>query len=513
VSIKRVTIIFSILILLTVGGIVATFTGPNFIQDPPTKPASGQVGGVDEYYNQTIIWTDCGSTGYKCATIKAPENWFSPSSGDIQLSLKMHIAQSSDKTFIVNPGGPGASGVDFVSSAVSILPDEITNEYNILSFDPRGVGQSTAIKCFNNNKEKDVFLYDTYFNLPKEYNKAVDTQKKVGQQCETLSGNLSKYVDTQSTARDLDLIRALTGQNLLNYIGYSYGTYIGEDYAALFPNSIGKVILDGVINPKLTLNEHSLSQAKGFSLAFTSFAKYCFSNSACPLKAAGNKDDIGAALNQTKEFLDKLSTKPLNTSTGRPLTDTAAFYGIITALYSKNSWGALVSALNQAIEKNDGTQLLSFADTYNDRQQNGNYTTNSTEANLVINCLDEKNKTTKEYEDAQIEKYKAATPAFYKFFIYPNIACEGFPTSNITTELDYSKQTNNKIILIGTTGDPATPYEEAVETRKLMPGSILLTNRGDSHTSYNSQNSCIKSAVDNYILNDKLPDDYLMCEN
>jgi pimeloyl-ACP methyl ester carboxylesterase len=496
---------------------------------PASSMAQGQILDAQNYYNQSVNWHSCLENGFfntkysdisyigfswRCAKIIAPKNWQKPNKGSIELALNIHLAKTpSQRTIIINPGGPGASGVKFLPFAIdSLLPSEIIDNFNIISFDPRGVGLSSPIECFSNISEKDDYIYKTNYKLPEQIDSLINDQTQLAKNCQRLSGDIIDFVDTQSVARDLDLIRALSGEPLLNYIGFSYGSSIGEYYVSLFPKNIGKVILDGITAPNTTqnANKYIFSQAQGFSASLKEFLKYCSDENSQALNCPFSSNIIQAQ-NQISDFFSRLSVQPLDLGNGQKLTDTAAFYGVIAALYSKNSWQFLVKSLYNAITKQDPYLLMQAANLYNDRE-NGFYKNNTIEANLVISCLDNKLDISQEKADLDVDKYKKIAPVFYKFLIYPNLSCSGFSKSKFLQKIQFRQKTNNKIILIASTNDPATPYKEAEETAKEMSdNAILITNNSFNHTSYNKDNKCISGYINKYILEDKFPKDKITC--
>jgi pimeloyl-ACP methyl ester carboxylesterase len=518
---------FAVIIILAIFGISnLDLIFPKYNSSDAKDMAQGQAQDAQNYYKQIINWQTCLENGFfntkysdnsyiwfgfRCAKISVPKNWQKPNEGNIELALNIHLAKNAtQKTIIVNPGGPGASGVKFLASAINnLLPSQITDNFNILSFDPRGVGLSNPIECFANSSQKDEFIYKTNYKLPQQVDSLINDQTQMAKNCQRLSGDIVNFVDTQSTARDLDLIRALTGEPLLNYIGFSYGSSIGEVYAALFPKTIGKVVLDGITAPntKENADKYIFSQARGFSASLEQFIKYCSDKiSNCPLDA-----NIDQAKNQISIFFDQLSANPLDSKNGQKLTDTAAFYGIAAALYSKDLWDYLGQSLYNAMNKKDPYLLMQAANLYNDREDDF-YKNNTIEANLVISCLDNKSDIDLAKEQNRINEYKKQAPVFYKFLIYQNLACSGFSKSKTSQELKFWQPTNNKIILIASTGDPATPYEEALSAVKEMGNNtVLITNNSFDHTSYNKNNKCIAKYVNDYILENKLPENKATC--
>ncbi|MGO1562949.1 MAG: alpha/beta hydrolase, partial [Actinomycetaceae bacterium] len=331
----------------------------------------------------------------------------------------------------------------------------------------------------------------------------------IGEGCAAESGELAGNVDTESAARDMDIIRAALGETQLDYLGFSYGTFLGSTYADLFPENVGRMVLDGALDPTSNGFDVTLGQAGGFEGALRAYIEDCQSGPLCPL--SGSVDD-GA--DQIVELLESAEANPLPTSdSDRPLTQSLAFTGIITPMYDESSWPMLTAALQEAINLGEGTMLLQFADIYNTRNSDGSFADNSTEANWAINCLDYPAEELSEAElDEQLAQLEEVAPSFGQFFGGTNDRlCLNFPYQSEREPGPVTAEGSGPIVVIGTTGDPATPYEWAVGLADQLDEGVLVSYEGEGHTAYGRSNDCVQGAVDEFFLEGTAPEDELSC--
>ena len=316
-----------------------------------------------------------------------------------------------------------------------------------------------------------------------------------------------EHVDTGSAARDMDLLRALLGDEKLTYLGYSYGTQLGGTYAALFPERVGRLVLDGAVDYTLEADELSAGQAEGFERALRAYVTDCMAGARCPL--TGSVDD---GLKQIRELTERAFTDPLPTQdAGRVLTRTLAFYGIAITLYADESWPVLTQALAMALQRNDGSGLLSLADAYNSRDFDGGFQDNSTEAFTAIGCADGRAPADLAHMQAERDKILAVAPTLGESFAWNALVCAGWPTPAKPFTADPSAPGAAPIVVIGTTNDPATPYEWSQSLAKTLESGVLLSWEGEGHTAYGRSNECIAGAVDAYLLDGTVPQDGLVC--
>jgi len=284
-------------------------------------------------------------------------------------------------------------------------------------------------------------------------------------------------------------MRELVGGEKLDYLGFSYGTLLGSTYAALFPDKVGHLVLDGAIDPQLSESDMLLDQVAGFDKAFRAYLEDCLGSNECPFKGS-----VDQALFVVEDFLEKVETTPLQTQVDRKLTINSALSGIFAALYSKDSWQYLTQAFQEALT-GDGTTMLLLADYYNDRDVTDGYLSNLNEANLAISCAD--SRITEEEAIGLNDEFVVASEVFGKYFAFPSLSCESWPEGKSMVTLDFRQKLASAPLVIGTTGDPATPYKQAVALSELLDGAVLLSFEGEGHTAYGS-NVCVDAIVEAY---------------
>ena len=459
------------------------------------------------FYSQALNWKTCG-TDLKCATIKVPLDWSKPGAGSINLSINyLASTGSADLGWILeNPGGPGGSGLDFVAGGgEQVGSAALRKHYNVVGFDPRGVAKSTPIKCLS-AKDTDEFLYGTTPGAPGSATEIAaqrKAMKKYIAACVKNSGKIFGHVGTVEAARDMDVIRALLGQQKLNYLGYSYGTFLGTTYAALYPQRVGRFVLDGAIDPSVSDEDQSANQLRGFDLALRNYLKDCLSTNkkTCPFTG-----DVDSAISQITKFFIKLESTPLRTTlAGRKLTISGGITGLVMTMYSEDYWQYTSSAFKTAFA-GDGTTFLQLADFYNDRNSDGTYASNMLEANMAVSCLDSRSKATSAAMKAQNARLKKLSPFFGRYWQNGALGCEQWPYPIAAKPTSYAAKGSGPIVVIGTTGDPATPYWQAQNLAdKILSDGHLITFNGEGHTAYGRSNECVVTAVDNFLIKGVVP--------
>ena len=470
---------------------------------------------LEEFYAQTPLWSDCegNNSDARCGYIQAPLNWSKPEQGAIKLAVAINPASDPKNSpyLLMNPGGPGSSGREWVTDYLSSLgTDQLRNEYNIVGFDPRGVGASTAIKCFDDEGMQGLLYNSSNYESgsPKDLQYSKSTIKTFGAACLENTGALLGHVDTSSAAKDMDIIRAVLGSEKLNYLGFSYGTLLGATYASYFPDKVGRFVLDGVVDPTSTPEQDSINQLKGFESAMRAYLKDCIQNvSDCPftgLTVDKAMEKVGA------DFLAVLEKKSAYTSEkNRKLTLASGFTGMISALYSEGSWTYLTQAFNEFFDKKnpDGRVFLILADSYFSYDAGlGKFENNNNEAFKAITCIDgrESNKETDML--AQNELVKKTSKVFGRYWQYGGLACNEWPFDVGKGPKDYSATGAPTMLVVGTTNDPATPYSQAKNfANNVLAKGHLLTYDGEGHTAYGSSNSCVADTVDDFLINGNLP--------
>ncbi len=458
--------------------------------------------GVD-FLKQQISWEACDA-GFECSSVAVPLDHLSPDGQVFEISLIRKTGTEDLSPLLINPGGPGASGVAYLRDSYDSLGTEkLRSIFQLIGFDPRGVGESAPVTCSDLSLKDQIYYEESGFPLGSDQDIEIskDLLTRFAASCQE-SGFDVAYFNTQQAARDLDVIRSALGVEELDYLGFSYGTELGATYIALFPNRVGRFVLDGAVDPTLSSGESTVKQVEGFDKAFRTYLADCLAQAGCPF--TGTVDD---ALKRVDELLVDLQTTKLSSQYEREVGLTAALYGIFAALYSQASWPYLTQAFEEAFE-GDGSTLMLLADFYNDKDPEGGYLSNINEANTAINCADERVAP----EDFAIVKQSAldASRVFGKYFAFPELGCIGWPEGKSMVEIDYAVGLEVGPLVIGTTGDPATPYQQAVSLAKILSGATLLTFQGEGHTAYGSD-SCVNDHVENYLLGENLGSAELIC--
>lgn len=488
------------------------FAGPETQAPAPERvpDASGISAELRPYYEQELVWGACES-GFDCTTVTAPLDWSDPAGAEIELAVIRQRASDAQPlgSLLTNPGGPGASGVSFIRDSIDFgIGADLQRSYDVIGFDPRGVGESTAVKCFDAS-EMDDYLFGIASaprNSPAWIDEVVAAGADFATACEQNSDGILGFIDTQSAARDLDLLRGVLGDAKLNYLGFSYGTFLGATYANLFPDRVGRLVLDGAIDPSVPSIEVSTTQAIGFESALRAFMADCLTTKTCAFRGTVDQAmaDLGALLAAAER-------NPLLTADGRGVGADTMLTGIITALYSQESWGFLRTALAAALT-GEGEQILFLADLYYNREA-GVYLDNSTEAFTAYNCVDYPRVTDQAEIDASTARVRAGAPTIAPFWLSdaPD-SCESWPVEPVGTRGEIHAVGAAPILVVGTTNDPATPYEWSVALAEQLESGVLITRVGEGHTGYNKGNRCVDAAVEQYFLTGDVPTAALHCE-
>ncbi|MFG2998370.1 alpha/beta hydrolase [Streptomyces sp. NPDC048340] len=488
--------------------------------DGGEKDTRTKDGGARE--SKPLKWGDCeaptvdeggGQTpgkDWKCATLDVPLDYAKPEGETIPLALIRAQARDKDRrigSLVFNFGGPGGSGISTLPGAATEYA-ALRERYDLVSFDPRGVGRSAPVRCEDDKQLDAYYAADSTPSTPEQEKVFVDNINKYQQACEQNSGKLLPHVGTPNAARDLDRIRRALGDDRLHYFGISYGTELGGVYAHLFPKNVGRAVFDAVVDPTKTSEEGALGQAKGFQLALGNFAQDCVNRGdACKLQGSTAKEIEDNVIKLQKD----LAAKPIPGIGGRQLTETSATNGIAQALYSKELWPLLEQGLDEA-DGGQGQLLLALSDALNGRDQQGRYS-NIGAANTAINCADSKERYSLAQTKSKLPGFRSASPVFGDFLGWGMMSCTGWPVAGVWDTPDVSAPGAAPILVIGNTGDPATPYEGARKmVERLGPGvGVELTYKGEGHGAYNSGDKCVQEAVNSYLLDGKVPGANTVC--
>ena len=461
------------------------------------------------YYEQRLRWASCSESGaFQCAILEVPLDYSNPSGRSIELAVLRVPAKNPKKrlgSLVVNPGGPGGSGIEYAAAAPFVISRPVLERYNTVGFDPRGVGKSTPVDCVT-DKEMDAYLAaDGSPDDAAERQRLLELARQFAGGCKERSGQILPHVSTRDAARDIDILRSALGDKTLTYLGKSYGTYLGAMYAELFPQRAGRLVLDGAIDPTLTSRDLGLEQAKGFEVALKAFIANCVSRPGCPLGSTSAE-----AYKTLDALLAKIDATPLPTGGDRQLTQALAVTGIVMPLYLKEYWPRLRTALGSALD-GDGSRLLTLADEYAERGPDGKYRSNSGEAILAVNCLDRPDLKSVKEAQAEEPEFKAESPRFGPFILWGSLTCAEWPVKPVGKPGPIHARGADPILVIGTTRDPATPYEWAERLAKQLDSGVLLSRDGDGHTGYMQGNACVDRVVDTFLIQGRPPKNGTEC--
>jgi pimeloyl-ACP methyl ester carboxylesterase len=464
---------------------------------PPSAATTDDVRALKPFYSQPLSWTDCGIG--KCTRVKVPIDYANPRGETLQLAVKVVPALGSGaRSLFLNPGGPGASGLRYADYLAGKISPEVREHYDLVNVDPRGVGDSTPVDCVSESAFAEFAASDPDPDTPAEIKTFREEHRQLGDACKRRSGDVAAHVSTEEVARDFDVLRALLGQQKLDWFGFSYGTAIGATYATLFPHRVGRMVLDGPVDPSEGVIDAGLSQAVGFQRALRAYVDDCTGRWRCPLGRNESK-----AMRRIADLLESLDRHPLRTDDpDRKLTQGLAFYGIAKPLYSKATWISLSNAFDAALQ-GDGSVLARLADAYF-QEANG-------EAFLVVSCLDARDQPTVADVEAAEPRFVRASPVFGRALAWGSLGCSDWPIEATHPQIDIDGKTSAPILIVATTGDPATPYESAKALAKQLSSSVLLTRVGDGHTAYASGDNCIDDFVDDYLVSGKPPAKGTVC--
>ena len=456
---------------------------------------------------------------FSCAVITVPLDYANPTGETISIAVKKRAATGghAQGALFINPGGPGDSGVSFAERAGNAFSPDLLKAYDIIGFDPRGVGSSTAITCSSDDDASGgtaepsasagatASLSASGGESYEEWAESTrQSFQELTEQCaaNTEPAALLDHVDTVSAARDLDILRAVAGQEKLNYLGFSYGTYLASVYAETFPGNTGRMVLDGAIDPSLSLAEQGLGQAKGFEQALRTYVNYCQSSTGCPL--SGGTD---AGVQQIRDLITSANSTPL--ATGDP-NRTVTGADVVTALSeylytTEQNWEPLNKALDQAINHRDGSAFAASEEQDSSSKDDGGG------AFQAVTCLDypvegDKTTWTAQYEQAQRE-----APIFGNTAVGMDLVCSVWGHNGTRKPTQIHARGAAPILVVGTTGDPATPYAWSKSLAEQLDSGQLLTWEGNGHTAYGGDAACVNDAVDAYLISGTMPKKGLTC--
>lgn len=501
------------------------------------SPTSGETTGADggvaapateapkpelqEFYSQTPSWENCSETAEQspaqCTWVEVPIDYENPGSGTTRLwVLKVPAKSASGSTgaaargaMLVNPGGPGGSATQYAQMADWIVSGQVRNNFDIVGFDPRGVGKSEPIVCVEPAKVDEMLAADPTPDDQAEIDALFASQRALGEACEQKYPQIIGHVSTVEAAQDMDVVRAVLGEPKLNYLGKSYGTFLGATYAGRFPERVGRLVLDGALAPDLTNEQVSLGQAKGFESATRAWAQSCVDSGQCPLG-----DSVDEVMEGLRAFFKDVDADPLPVTGDvrvEQLTEGWASIGVAQAMYTKAYWDTLTAALTSA-KAGDGTPLFNLAEEYASRSDDGEYDSNIMQVISAVNCLDRgAERLDANAMNETVARFTQEAPTWGPMMAYSTSACAEWPVEATGEPGKISADGSGPIVVVGTTRDPATPYEWSQQLADQLAEGHLITFDGDGHTAYMSSNSCVDNAVDAYLMNGTPPAEDLKC--
>lgn len=475
------------------------------------EPPAGMEG-TERFYAQDLTWSKC--SGGECTKLTVPVDYAKPDGETLEIAvLRVPASGKAKGSLLVNPGGPGGSGVSYARAAGfgGVVSEPVRRAYDIVGFDPRGVGRSSPIQCLDRDGMDRWLAQDPTPDDAAEMQVAGKNAADFADACRATDNPLLVHVSTKEAAKDMDILRSRVGDPKLTYLGKSYGTYLGAVYAGLFPAHVGRVVLDGALDPSLSAEQVNLGQAKGFERATQAWAEHCAGQSSCPFGTDPAKVVAGLA-----DFLRQVDRTPLAKS-GDPtvpaVTEGWASYGVAAAMYDQGMWDMLSDALSKA-KAGDGSGLMELAYRYADRNPGGGYTSNLLQALYAVNCLDKPESAALADRAAQADRAAAEAPLWGPFLAWGSLACGDWPQpgdQKPPAPEPITAKGSGPIVVIGTTRDPATPYEWAVSLAEQLDKGTLVSFDGDGHTAYLRSNDCVDRAVDDWFLDGVVPKDGLRC--
>jgi pimeloyl-ACP methyl ester carboxylesterase len=455
-----------------------------------------------------IEWNACdGSTSTKveCGNIEVPFDYANPDQGSFVLNVKRrNAANPADRigSMMVNPGGPGFGGSSLADDAEYYFSQDLLDHFDIIAWDPRGTGESTpAVNC--------VDTFDEYFGLdsppetPEEKQALIDASQAFNDKCAENSGTILPYISTQASAQDINSLRLALGEEKVSYFGFSYGSELGTTWATMFPETVRAIVVDGAVDPNASSTEEGMNQAKGFEGQLATFLKQCSEKTTCAFHNGGKAE---AAFDQLVLDID---VTPLEVSKDRtPVTQGVLFTAVAQAMYSDYYWPQLSEALSEA-QNGDGKGILQLYDDYYQRKDDGTYG-NELEAFLAISCLDDPGASSVEDVDSHIEDFIAAAPRLGGNFAY-GYSCALWPVKQ-AAKVNITGKGAGPIVVVGTTGDPATPLDSTRKMALSLEQGILIVVDANQHTGYGA-NNCVVKAVDDYLINLSVPKNETTCKD
>ena len=459
-----------------------------------------------------VQWVPCAAApsdesripaGAECGMLSVPVDYAQPDGEVAQIAMiRFGATGAKIGSLVINPGGPGESGVQAAAALVPTLPANIRERFDLVGFDPRGVASSTPAVWCNSDADNDRLRADPQV----DYSPAgvahieKETTDFVQRCVDKMGKEFLANVGTANVVKDLDAMRAALGDEKLTYLGYSYGTRIGASYAEAFPQNVRAMVLDGAVDPNADPIEADIRQAAAFQKAFNDYAADCATDPTCPLGT-----DPAKAVDVYRSMVDPLVEKPAKTNDPRGLSYSDAIIGTILPLYSPNLWRHLTSGLTE-LKDGDGDTMLVLADMYMGRDAEGHYN-NSTDVRVAVNCVDQPPVTDRAAIVEEDRRVREVAPfmSYGEFTGHaPLGTCAFWPVPPTTKPHEISVTGLPPILVVSTTNDPATPYQAGLDLARQL-GGTMLTFEGTQHTVVFQGNTCVDDIAARYLIDLVVP--------
>ena len=472
-----------------------------------SNTAENPLNTTTDFIVNPIEWKPCdgsANTEVECGNIEVPFDYADPDQGSFVLFVKKHNAASpADRigSMMVNPGGPGFGGSSLADDAQYYFSQDLIDHFDIIAWDPRGTGESTpSVDCVDTFDE--YFALDSPPETSEEKQALIDASQAFNDKCVENSGTILPYISTQASAQDINSLRLALGEEKVSYFGFSYGSELGTTWATMFPETVRAIVVDGAVDPNASSIEEGMNQAKGFEGQLSTFLKQCSAKTTCEFHNGG---DAEAAFDTLVLDID---AEPLEVSKERtPVTQGVLFTAVAQAMYSDYYWPQLSEALSAA-QKGDGSGILQLYDDYYQRKGDGTYG-NELEAFLAISCLDDPGASSVEDVDSHIEDFITAAPRLGGNFAY-GYSCALWPVKQ-AAKVTITGKGAGPIVVVGTTGDAATPLDSTRKMAQSLEKGILIVVDANQHTGYGA-NNCVVKAVDDYLIELTIPTNETTCK-
>ena len=462
--------------------------------------------GLARFYDQRVDWQPCGAA--ECGTVTVPLDYSTPDGQTIDLSITRVPANGSDRlgSLFVNPGGPGGSAVEYAQAADYVVTDQIRHAYDVVGVDPRGVASSAPVHCLTDRQIDELIDIDGTPDTPAEEQALIDMAGVPGKGCASTGAPIYALMGTENTARDLDIARAAVGDQVLNFLGKSYGSLIGQVYAEMFPGNVGRMVIDGILPAALDNVAITEGQALGFEDSFADFAADCAAHDDCPFKGSGPQ-----VADQLRAWVAGLDANPIPVGK-RSLNEATAAYAIASYLYFPSyDYPELRAGLTSAIKDGDGGPLLELLDQRVSRGPDGKYTDNSNDAFYAVTCLDRPYRGDLDEVKRLAAKWRDSAPMFGESLAWGLLTCKDWPANTPDRMTEVTAPGATPILVVSTKHDPATPYQWGVQVAQTLQNATLLTYDAYGHTAYTEGSECIDRNVDAFLLRGTMPTAGTVC--